>query len=115
MSFRIGIGQMNSRDDKAANLIVAETLIDGLAERGGRLIMLPEYFLFLGDVNDIARNAEPADGPSLDRIREKAVSHCEPGRWITSAGWRLLASGARTRPIRPATVGASWSIPGVWW
>ncbi|MCG6878008.1 MAG: carbon-nitrogen hydrolase family protein [Deltaproteobacteria bacterium] len=75
MSFKIGVGQMNSRDDKAANLTMAEKLIDKLAERGARLIMLPEYFLFLGDMPDIARNAEPADGPSLDRIREKAVSH----------------------------------------
>ncbi len=75
MSFKIGIGQMNSREEKGSNLNMAEALIDGLAEKGARLIMLPEYFLFLGDTAEIPDHAEPIDGPSLDRIRQKAVSH----------------------------------------
>ncbi len=45
---KLGIAQMNSQDNKSANLAVAGELIDRLAAEGAQLIMLPEYFNFLG-------------------------------------------------------------------
>jgi len=72
---KIGIAQMNSKDDKSENVASAERLIDLLAAEGAKLIMLPEYFLFLGAFEDLPGIAESIDGPSMERIREKAVSN----------------------------------------
>lgn len=72
---RIGLAQMNSQDDKEANLKSAETLIDQLVSKGADFIVLPEYFLFIGDDPGIRANAEPIDGPAVNRIRLKAVDH----------------------------------------
>ncbi len=72
---RIGLAQMNSQDDKSANLAAAAGLIDRLAAKGAELIMLPEYFTFLGPPEEKRRQAEPMDGPSLSLIRRKAVEH----------------------------------------
>jgi len=72
---KIGIGQMNTQDNKSANLTQAEKLIDRLAVNGAQMIMLPEYFHFLGPDEEKPKNAELMDGPSLDLIRRKAVEH----------------------------------------
>ena len=70
---RIGLGQMNTQDNKAANLASAEKLIDDLAKKQARLIMLPEYFNFLGPEEEMADNAESLDdSASLDLVRRKA-------------------------------------------
>jgi nitrilase len=74
MSLKIGIGQMNSQDNKEDNLRTAEGLIDRLADQGARLIVLPEYFLFLGNMPDMPENAEPITGTSLVRIQQKAAT-----------------------------------------
>lgn len=66
---------MNSQGDKSANLSSAEYLIDQLANAGAEFIMLPEFFLFLGDMSEVHEQAEPVDGPSLERIRKKAQHH----------------------------------------
>lgn len=75
VSMRIGIGQMNSQNDKQANLTQAEDLIDRLAGDGAQLIMLPEYFNYIGAEETMPANAEPMDGPSVDRLRRKAIRH----------------------------------------
>lgn len=72
---KIGLAQMNTRDDKSVNLANAEKLIDQLASEHAELIMLPEYFNFLGPDAQKPENAEPMDGPSLERIQNKAVQH----------------------------------------
>ncbi|MBN1102280.1 MAG: carbon-nitrogen hydrolase family protein [Deltaproteobacteria bacterium] len=67
---------MNSQDNKGENLASAERLIDELAKRQPRLIMLPEYFNFLGPDDRKAENAEPVDdSPSIQIIRNKAMEH----------------------------------------
>ncbi len=72
---KIGIAQMNSQDDKSANLKQAEGLIDRLAAQGARFIILPEYFHFLGPEEKMPENAEPMEGQSLELIHRKAIEH----------------------------------------
>ena len=72
---KIGLAQLNSRDDKERNLAAAEAAIDRLAAQGADLIMLPEMVNFLGSDLDNARAAEPIPGPSTDRLRAKAREH----------------------------------------
>lgn len=72
---KIGLAQMNSRDNKEDNLKSAEALIDEMAEEGAELIVLPEYFLYLGPDDGVRRNAEPVTGTSVNRIRQKAIDH----------------------------------------
>jgi len=72
---KIGIAQMNTQDDKSSNLAQAEKLIEQLGADGAQLITLPEYFHFLGPDEEMPKNAEFLDGPSLDLIRRKAVEH----------------------------------------
>lgn len=73
---RIGIGQMNSRLEKDENLKSAESLIDKLAAAGADLVVLPEYFNFIGPEDLWQDNAEELENsPSLKRIQKKAVHH----------------------------------------
>jgi predicted amidohydrolase len=72
---KIGLAQMNSQDNKEDNLKSAEALIDEMAAMGAELIVLPEYFLYLGPDDGVRSNAEPVTGTSLNRIRQKAIDH----------------------------------------
>jgi len=94
---RIGLAQMNTQDDKAANLSTARRLIDELAGKEARLIMLPEYFHFLGPDEEKPQNAEPLDAsPSLDALREKAREHkvyVHSGSFLEKRGDRIHNTG----------------------
>ncbi|MFD6419930.1 carbon-nitrogen hydrolase family protein [Streptomyces sp. NPDC060194] len=62
--------------DPARNLAAVEARAAEAAAAGARLLVCPELFLTgyaIGD--DIARLAEPADGPSSARLAETAVRH----------------------------------------
>ncbi|MBM9605335.1 carbon-nitrogen hydrolase family protein [Desulfopila inferna] len=73
---RIGLVQMNTQKDKAENLAEAERLIDVQAREGARLIMLPEYFNFLGPEKHWRKNSEELhNSMSLGRVQEKAIEH----------------------------------------
>ena len=72
---KIGIAQMNTQDDKSKNLVQAEELIDRLAAQGAQFIILPEYFHFLGQEEDMPKNAESMEGQSLELNRRKAQEH----------------------------------------
>lgn len=73
MKMKIGLGQLNTQDKKQDNLASAEKLINDLAAKDAGLIMLPEYFNFLGPDELKAANAEPIDDSrSLNLIRNKA-------------------------------------------
>ena len=74
-TMKIGLAQMNTQDDKQANLAMADDLIDRLADQGADLIVLPEYFNWMGAEQDKPGQGEPIDGPSVNFIREKAVRH----------------------------------------
>ncbi|MFW6074110.1 MAG: carbon-nitrogen hydrolase family protein [Chloroflexota bacterium] len=71
----VGLVQMNSRDDKEANIRRAEELIDRAAERGARLVALPEYVNFLGEREQHESIAEPIPGPITERFAAKAREH----------------------------------------
>jgi len=76
MSFRMAACQMNSKNDKAANLQKAAQLIDEAATNGADMVALPEMFNMLGVNEDTINGAEPASGgPTIDFLRDKAREH----------------------------------------
>lgn len=60
--------QLGAGPDKAANLAKAERLARRAAERGARLIVLPEVFFWRGARQEEANAAEPIPGPTTDRL-----------------------------------------------
>ena len=72
---KLGLVQLNSRNNKAENLDTAERLITELAERGAELVMLPEYFNFIGPEEQWPANAESLDNSeSISRMTNQAKS-----------------------------------------
>jgi deaminated glutathione amidase len=69
---KIGLVQMNSRQDKAANWAAAEEGIEKLACQGVDLVLLPEMFNYLGSDPENAAAAEEIPGPSTEWAREQA-------------------------------------------
>ncbi len=63
MQLRVAAVQLNSRDDKAANIASAEEGISRAAESGARLVVLPELWTYLGPSAGNRGNAEPIPGP----------------------------------------------------
>jgi predicted amidohydrolase len=59
---RIACVQMTSRDDKAANLEAAETLVARAASTGADVVLLPEKWNLIGDVETLHAGAEPLEG-----------------------------------------------------
>jgi predicted amidohydrolase len=74
-AIRIALGQMNSKDDKAANVAEAMALIDRAAAEGARLVALPEVWTYLGPDEGILANAEPSPGPLTEHLAAKAREH----------------------------------------
>ncbi|MGH2532853.1 MAG: carbon-nitrogen hydrolase family protein [Thermomicrobiales bacterium] len=72
---RVAAVQMNSRDEKAKNIETALALIDRAAATGARLVALPEVWTYLGDDEGNRDNAEPAPGPTIERLAERARRH----------------------------------------
>lgn len=65
--------QLNSRDDKAANVAAASGFVRQAAAEGARLVALPETWNYKGAARGIAENAEPLDGPSTQAMAELAA------------------------------------------
>lgn len=61
--------QMNSRDDRAENVAVATRLVEEAAERGARLIVLPETWNYRGTLRGVLSAGESLDGPSTTAMR----------------------------------------------
>jgi predicted amidohydrolase len=79
--------QLNSTDDKARNLEVAERLVRAAAADGARLVCLPEKWNLLGGSQALLAGAEPLDGPSLAAARS----------WARDLGIHLLAGSVAER------------------
>lgn len=88
---RVGLVQINSRDDKEANISRAEELIDEAAARGAQLVALPEYVDYLGERDGKESAAETIPGPTSERFAAKAQEH----------GIHLLGGSVHERTDRP--------------
>src|SRR5262249_41621613 len=75
---RVALCQVNSRDDREANLKVARDLLERAATAGADLAMLPEYVDYLGHVSG-EPTPEPVDGEFARFFAEAAR---ELGMWI---------------------------------
>ncbi len=69
---KVAIVQMNSRDDKAANVEAAMAGIERAAREGARLVSLPEVWSYLGPSEGNAGAAETIPGPLTDQLAAKA-------------------------------------------
>ncbi len=71
----IALVQMNSGDDKDANIREALAGIDRAAAAGARLVALPEVWTYLGDPSGNRDAAEPIPGPLTGILAERARQH----------------------------------------
>jgi len=78
---RVAAVQLNSRNDKAANLATAERLVGAAAADGAELVALPEKWNLLAAGEELLAGAETLDGPSLTAARG----------WARALGIQLLA------------------------
>jgi predicted amidohydrolase len=65
--------QLNSTEDRPANLTRAAELTRAAAADGAELVVLPEHFDLRGSDDAYARGAEPIDGPTVTWARELAA------------------------------------------
>jgi predicted amidohydrolase len=72
---RIGLAQLNSRQNKEANLAAAGEAVAKLAKDRVDLVLLPEVFNFHGLDDAYAEAAEPIPGPSTEWARGQARKH----------------------------------------
>jgi predicted amidohydrolase len=76
---RVACAQMNTRDDVAGNVRVATGLVEAAADRGARLVVLPETWAFKGAREGIVATAEGPEGPSN---RALAAVAARRGIWL---------------------------------
>ncbi|HEY1286401.1 MAG TPA: carbon-nitrogen hydrolase family protein [Solirubrobacterales bacterium] len=88
---RVAAVQLNSIDDKDANLAAAERLVRDAAADGAELVALPEKWNLLAAGEQMAAGAEPLDGPSLEAARG----------WAAELGVHLLAGSIAERGEDP--------------
>jgi len=72
---RVGVVQMTSTDDVAANLQAARALVAVAAHRGAELVALPENFAYLRREGIPIPCAQGLDGEIVGSVRELAKQH----------------------------------------
>jgi predicted amidohydrolase len=72
-SLRVSAVQLNSTDDRAANLEQADRLTRAAAAEGAQLVLLPEKWSVLGDGEQLRAGAESLDGPAIAWARAAAA------------------------------------------
>jgi predicted amidohydrolase len=74
-ALNVAIIQMNSQEDKQANIAAALDLVDRAAATGARLVALPEVWPYLGP-DDVSRDqAETIPGPITELLAQRARRH----------------------------------------
>lgn len=71
----VGLVQLNSQHDRAANLATIDDLVARAAGRGARFVMLPEHAPYLGPQAGYQAGAEPIPGPTSDHYATLARRH----------------------------------------
>ena len=79
--------QLNSTEDRARNLEIAERLIREAAADGSELVVLPEKWTILAGPDELRAGAEPLDGPSLTAV----------AGWARELGIHLVAGSIAER------------------
>src|SRR3954451_592375 len=79
--------QMNSGDEVARNLEVAERLVREAAADGAELVVLPEKWNVLGDADVLREGAEPLSGPTI----------AAASSWARDLGIHLVAGSIAER------------------
>ncbi|CAM2144757.1 MULTISPECIES: carbon-nitrogen hydrolase family protein [Paraburkholderia] len=100
--FRVAALQMVSTPDPARNLAEAERLIADAAAQGAQLVLLPEYFCFMGhkDTDKLAIREAYGDGPIQRFLADAAQRH---GVWIIG-GTLPLKAPEETRVLNTTLV-----------
>ncbi|AIP46619.1 carbon-nitrogen hydrolase family protein [Burkholderia pseudomallei] len=88
--FPVAALQMVSTPDRERNLAEAGRLIADAAASGARLVLLPEYFCFMGhqDTDKLALAEAYCDGPIQRFLAERAKAH---GIWVIGGTLPLKA------------------------
>ncbi len=101
---RAAVVQMSSQEDVPANLASARALASQAADRGARLVVLPENFAFMGDEGRKGEIAETLDerpkgpiGRSLGGLAE------ELGLWLVAGGMPERSNDVR-RPYNTSAL-----------
>jgi predicted amidohydrolase len=89
---RVSVCQTNSRNDKAANINEALSLLDEAARQGAEIAVLPECVDFMGPDAGVLANAERPGGPMSSALAAKAK---EVGIWIVGGTIRFRTEGVR--------------------
>ena len=66
---------MNSAGQRPENVARALAAIERAVDGGACLVVLPEYFSFLGPYRDFPQNSEPIPGPTTDALAASAQRH----------------------------------------
>ena len=91
--YQVAMIQMDTRDDKEANLAAAKGMVEQAAQRGAKLIVLPETMNFIG--RGYSGQAEPIPGgKTCTMFQELAQKY---GVWIETGSMPETVEGAKPR------------------
>lgn len=84
--------QLNSQEDKEANIKNAVEQVVAAAEQGARMVVLPEYTDYLGPAEGAREITERGGGPAQQAFADIAKTH---GIWLHCGSIRVTAPDGR--------------------